>query len=416
MEAYFINSETGEMINLPKAKKYILDEDGNGRTINDSVNYIDNLNPVNFIEISYVNNTYIIINCGTEIIKINDISFKNGIKAMLVDGDKIVIGRLNLIYKFDNNFDKEIINKSRVEIDCEEKTKENIIFDSTNSKYTLINNRKQIVREFEHSDIYNFKIETIKGNAISALLKMDILRIGTKLRIFYEVDDKVSIDEYIKSKDFKDYESSIIIFNIIMNLESIREYLLDYRDLSLKIQNIFISKETLEIKHIISVNTEEAEDVFTSLINIISTINEIKPNNYLCHEKSNILAILNNTDSSLEEVSRAIINQEMQNKIEDSFTNHRMEIKNKEQEPYFNIDRDKKSVEFLKEKSVNNLKKYSMFEKIYRSKLMLFWQIILILFLCIVYLTNFLNSFDFIALLIILVALNAWVLKINKFI
>jgi hypothetical protein len=416
MEAYFINSETGEVINLPKMKKYVLDESGNGRTINDSVNYLENLNTVNFIEISYVNNIYIIINCGTQTVNINDISLIKGIKAALADGDKITIGRLDLIFRIDNDVDEEIIDKSKIEQASDGNIKINVVCDSANNKSTMINNHKQIVSEFEHGDIYNFKIETIKSNAIRAFLKMDILRIGTELKILYDVDDKVSLDEYIKSKDFKDYESPIIIFNIITNLESIREYLLDYRDLNLKIQNIFVSKENLEIKHVISVNTEEAEDIFTSLINIIITINEIKPNNYLCHEKSDILSMLNNTDSSLEEVSRAIIKQEMQNKIEDSFTNNRIEIKNKELEPYFNIDRDIKSIGFLKEKSATNQKKFRIFEKIYGLKLILVWQVILILILGIIYLTNFLNIFDFIALLIILSALDVWILKINKFI
>lgn len=416
MAAYFINSETGEMINLPKAKKYILDKDGNGRTINDSVNYFQDLNPVSLIEISYINNKYIIINCGTEAIKINDISQIKGIKATLADGDKIAIGGLNIIFRIDNDFDSEIINKNRIEIDGNEKIKVQIISDSENNKFTMVNNRKQIINEFENDDISNFKIEIIKNNIISALLKMDILRIATKLRIFYEIDEKVSLYEYLKSNEFKDYESPIIISNILMNLENIREYLLDYRDLSIKIQNIFISKENLEIRHMLSINTEEVDDIYVSLINIINTFNEIRPNNYLCPEKSNILAKLNNNDFSLEEVSRAIINEEMQNRIDDSITNNRIELKNKELEPYFNIDRDKKNVEYIKEINLNNQKKHRIFEKIARSKIILLVQIILIIILGAVYLTNYLNMFDFIGLLLILFALDVWILKINKYI
>lgn len=415
--AYYINTETGEMIDLPKSKKYIIDKFGNGRTINNNIDYAQNQNSSNIIEMTYINNEYKITNSGIEGIEINENKLNVGQIVTLIDGDNIVANHFNFIFKYENEIQNEYFIKTRARI-CEDTLTEVIKSDSINSNITLINNRRQIIEDFNYTEIENFKTEVIKNNIINSLLRMDILRIGDNLRIYYEIDDNVSLYDYVKSNQFKDYETPIILFNIIMNLENIREYLLDYKDLSFNIQDIFISKNNLEIKHILSHNNigaEAIDDIYLSLLSLVNIFNELKPNNYLCPERSNIILMLKKNDTSLEALARAIINEEMQNKVDDSITNKRIEFKLKEQETSSGVESEKREVPFLKDISSNNSKK-QIINSISKSKVILVGQIILIIILGIIYLTSYLNTFDFIALLIIISALDIWVLKINKFI
>jgi hypothetical protein len=415
--AYYINSETGEMIDLPKTKKYIIDKFGNGRTINNNIDYEQYSTPFNIIEICYTNNEYLIKSTGTKDIIINEISLEQGQSATLIDGDNIVANQLNLIFRVGNDIQSENFNNYALQI-SKDSLNAIVLNDQINSRISLVNNRRQIVEDFNLYEIDNFKIEIIKNNFINALLKTDILRIGNKIRFYYEIEDKVSLYDYIKSNLFKDYETPIILFNIIVNLENIREYLLDYKDLNFKIQDIFISKDNLEIKHILSHNNFEAEDIndiYLSLITLINSLNELKPNNYLCPERSNILLMLSN-NSSLEEISRAITNEEIQNKVDDTITNHRAEFRIKEQETKLGDESDKIENKFLKDINSNNIKKKIIFNKISKSKAIITGQIILLIIIGVIYLTSYLNTFDFIALLIIVSALDLWVLKINKFI
>jgi hypothetical protein len=414
--AYYINTETGEMIDLPKSKKYIIDKFGNGRTINNNIDYAQNQNSSNIIEMTYINNEYKITNSGTEGIEINENKLNEGQIVTLIDGDNIVANHFNFIFKYENEMQNKNFIKTRARI-CDDTLTEVIKPDSINSNITLINNRRQIIEDFNYTEIENFKTEVIKNNIINSLLRMDILRIGDNLRIYYEIDDNVSLYDYVKSNQFRDYETPIILFNIIMNLENIREYLLGYKDLSFNIQDIFISKNNLEIKHILSHNigAEAIDDIYLNLLSLVNIFNELKPNNYLCPERSNIILMLKKNDTSLEALARAIINEEMQNKVDDSITNKRIEFKLKEQEPSSGAESDKREVPFLKDISSNNSKK-QIINSISKSKVILAGQIILIIILGIIYLTSYLNTFDFIALLIIISALDLWVLKINKFI
>jgi hypothetical protein len=415
--AYYINSETGEMIDLPKTKKYIIDKFGNGRTINNNIDYTQDSNPITIIGITYIDNEYQITSSGIEDIKINEMSLLKGKSVTLIDGDNIFANCLKLIFRNENEIQSENLDNYRLKI-SNDTLNAITIKNPVNSKLTLTNNRRQIVEDYDYAEIDNFKTEIIKNNIINSLLRMDILRIGNNLRIYYEIDEKVSLYDYIKSNQFKDYQTPIILFNIIMNLESIREYLLDYKDLSFEIQDIFISKDNLEIKHILSHNKKEAEtkeDIYLSLITLVNIFNDLKPNNYLCPERSNILLMLNKNDTCLEEVSRAIINEEIQNKVDDSITNQRVEFRIKEQESNNGDESDKKEFKFLNDINPNKIKNKIFLKRISKSKAIIAGQIILLIILGVIYVNSFLNTFDFIAALIIVSALDLWVLKINKF-
>lgn len=426
MESIVINGETGELIELSSDESNYFTKEGNLICINNIINY-ENIDD-EYFEISCYRGIFIIRNNNIEDFSLNNM--KIGYNKVLTLEDMDIISNIYFSLTFkSNSTENSQLGFSRLGL-LEDKCKgyDSVIKDIESysdtcfehklleSNTELLNNINQLAIEYETKDFASYVLEILKRNQIESFIPYEILTFETKVRFYYNVEGMISLFEYIKSIDFKNNQSTIILFNIIIKIEMLEEYLLNYSYLDLDIKNIFICKESLNIKFVLSSNLHKNKNIYISLIKIIEIINGVKPNNYLNFEKSNFQDYLAKENLGLNMLGRLLLDEERQNRIDDEILNQSIGIDatNSINNPIEKPDVDKSIKEksrTVSEKIIIALNKHNK-----NFKMGIALQCLLLIAVSIIYLTNYLKTMDFIALLIILGALDLWILKYTKII
>lgn len=448
MEWYLINNKSGELIQLYESEKWLLNKDEFDELIT-AWSYPESQD-ICIIEIKE-NNLYI-QNSGLENLTVNNIQIGFQNPLILKDNDNIIYKNSSFRVRI-MSLDESSLQNNNDHIDCSDfkEDSENGKTKCTGESPSNIEDKLKLLINYDMDSYPSYKFEMLKLNNINAFLNFTYLSIKDRLQVTYDLDGFCKLDEYIKSSKFQNHESAIIIFNLINKLESLNEYLINYSDIELNINNLYINSLKLEVKFILKQNKVDTIklqnneikvsqfDILGELITLIEEINNLRPNNYLNYGKSKILNILDQRAISLENLSKIILEEERQNKLEDqlfssnSYSSSSCNSKS--------IEDDAKNFEFplkIQSKvSKENLHKaikeadYELNEeyteitvkcginKLIRNesslkKILIGSQVGLILIFAFIYLKDYLNTFDLLALAIIVLPIDFWILKRYK--
>ncbi|MEI8215511.1 MAG: DUF6382 domain-containing protein [Eubacteriales bacterium] len=402
MDSLVINGESGELIELSSEESNYFNKDGNFISIDNIINY-ENIGS-EYFEISFYQDIFILRNHNIQDVCINNKKIGYNQISSLEDMDKINSIDFSLTFKSGSNEIRQS-GFSRLGIYDDKILAKNDEFQ---------NNMNQLVIEYEIKEFASYVLDMLKNNQIESLLPYEILTMDSKVRIYYNIEGMIGLVEYIKSIDFKNSQSTIILFNMIIKIEMLEEYLLNHCYLDLNIKKIFICKESLNVKFVLASNLDNTKNVYISLIKIIEGFNEAKPNNYLNFEKSNFRGYLLEENAGLNMLGRLLLEEERQNRIDDEISYHGIAME------LINTNDNLRGIASIENnvqeegKTISRRIIGAFIKNNHNFKLGFAFQIILLIAISAIYLTNYLKTFDFIALLIILGALDLWVLKYTK--
>lgn len=122
--------------------------------------------------------------------------------------------------------------------------------DKNNLKLEFVKSpmRNYIVTYLEkEEDIVEFEVEMINNNPISGALNIEIRQFNDKIKVIYDITNKISIKEYLKNRTIKKNEFIAILSNIAKSILGCKNYFLNEKKYMLSMEDIFVNPQDLSI-------------------------------------------------------------------------------------------------------------------------------------------------------------------------
>ena len=122
--------------------------------------------------------------------------------------------------------------------------------------------------------LVSYEVKMIENNSSNSSLIMSISQFNEKIKLRYDIGNKISLDNYLKGKNITKSEFILIAKNIVKVLNSYEELILENGIEFLDLEDIYIDPDTKEIVIIyIPINyTGEKEIVEDRLKEIIKSL------------------------------------------------------------------------------------------------------------------------------------------------
>ena len=247
-------------------------------------------------------------------------------------------------------------------------------------------------------ELVNYEINMIENNVYNSSLKMSISQFNEKIKLRYDIGNKVSLDSYLKGKNITKGEFILIAKNIVKVLYSYEELILENGIEFLDFEDMYIDPDTKEVVIIyIPINyTGEKEIVEDRLKEIIKSLYveyvDVDFEDYTgkCDKLIQLARDKDSTISDLYDLLSDNVEENITSKFSNAKTITNLAVREKMNTLYNKESESSTFAKKLEDDTVNEEEKVE--EKRINIKNIIMSQIVMSLIMSLIYITDFFDK------------------------